>query len=85
MIPSLKKIEENIKVTELMVKAASMWKELNSEEKKRFEDMCKFDKERYVKQTEMLNSKGYFEFSDGTKSNELDKDTLKSKRKVKEM
>jgi len=58
----------DMKITEIMKKAASQWSELKSDQKKVYEEGSIHDKKRYETQLNDLLTKGYFIMEDGSKS-----------------
>jgi len=63
------KTKEPFKHTTFMAMAGQRWKDLNSNDKKKYELLAEKDKARYEKQKAEHDEKGYFTLANGTKSN----------------
>ena len=62
--------DKGFSVVDAMKGAGAAWGVLTDAEKQKYNDMSEKDKQRYEKQTEEVNSKGYFILDDGSRSNE---------------
>jgi hypothetical protein len=72
---SVKALNPDLKVTEIMPKVAETWNSLSDDQKKPYVKLSEADRERYDRQFNQLLTQGYFILEDGAKSNEKTKRT----------
>ena len=71
------KEKDGLSHKDAFAKSAEIWKTLKDNQKAKYEKMAKADEERYKKQLEELEKKGYFTNADGTKSTDMQLDPKK--------